>query len=95
MAPGAGVAAAKGLLSSGRSSDRGIVRGLLFRVFVSAALVAVVVVPAASAQSAGARVRLSVLPLPASSLGSAAKSLPLQRDSGAISKRAFSPPRFP
>jgi hypothetical protein len=62
---------------------------LLFRVFVSAALVAVVVVPAASAQSAGARVRLSVLPLPASSLGSAAKSLPLQCDSGAISNKSF------
>lgn len=55
--------------------------GLRFRCFVIAALVASVAVPAASAKS-GARVRLSVLPLPKSVIGPTAKSLPLQPDSG-------------
>jgi hypothetical protein len=47
-----------------------------------AGLPAAVGVPAASAKSGG-HVKLSVLPLPKSSLGSAAKSLSLQHDSGA------------
>jgi hypothetical protein len=55
---------------------------------VVAALIAVVAVPSAAARSAGARVRLSVLPLPASLLGSAAKSLPLQGDSGVIGNKS-------
>ena len=63
-------------------------RGLLFKGFAVASLVAVVAVPAASARSAGVRVRLSVLPLPASMLGPAAKSLPLQGDSGAIGNKS-------
>jgi hypothetical protein len=66
----------------------GRVRGLLFTGLAVAALVAVVAVPAASAK-AGARVKLSVLPLPASSLGSAAKSLPLQRNSGVIGNKNY------
>jgi len=57
------------------------VNGLLFRGVGVAALVAAVAVPAASAKS-GARVRLSILPLPRSVIGRAAKSLPLQPDSG-------------
>lgn len=61
---------------------------LLFRGLVVAALIAVVAVPAASARSAGARVRLSVLPLPASSLGPAAKSLALQGDSGVVGNKS-------
>lgn len=64
-------------------------RALLFKGLVVAALIAVVAVPAAAARSAGARVRLSVLPLPASSLGSAAKSLPLQDDSGVIGNKSY------
>ena len=63
-------------------------RALLFRGFVVAALIAVIAVPAASARSAGARVRLSVLPLPASSLGPAAKSLALQGDSGVVGNKS-------
>ena len=49
---------------------------------IAAAAGAMVAVPAAEARS-DAPVQLSVLPLPASSLGPAAKSLRLQRDSGA------------
>jgi hypothetical protein len=64
------------------------VRGLLFGGLVGATLIAVVAVPAASARSS-ARVRLSVLPLPASSLGSAASSLPLQGDSGVVTNNYF------
>jgi hypothetical protein len=64
------------------------VRALLFKGFVVAALIVVVAVPAASARS-GVRVRLSVLPLPASSLGSAAKSLPLQLDSGVLTNKGL------
>lgn len=53
-----------------------MVRGLLTKVLVVAALVAAVIVPTASAtSSAGAKV--SVLPLPKSALGAAAKSLAL------------------
>ena len=63
-------------------------RRLLFTGLLVAALIAVVAVPAAAARSAGARVRLSVLPLPASSLGSAAKSLALQGDSGRIGNKS-------
>jgi len=63
-------------------------RGLLFGGLVAATLIAVVAVPAASARSS-ARVRLSVLPLPASSLGSAASSLPLQGDSGVVTNKDF------
>src|SRR5262252_5864805 len=48
---------------------------------VAAALIAAMAVSAASARS-GVRVRLSLLPLPASSIGSAVRSLPLQPDSG-------------
>jgi hypothetical protein len=50
------------------------------RALVVVAVLAVVLVPAASAQS-GVRVKISVLPLPKSALGSAAKSLRLQHDS--------------
>jgi hypothetical protein len=64
-------------------------RAVLLKGLVVAALIAVVVVPAAAARSAGARVRLSVLPLPAGSLGSAAKSLPLQGDSGVIGNKSY------
>jgi hypothetical protein len=55
--------------------------GVPLKGLVVAALIAAVVVPAASAKSA-ARVKLSVLPLPASSIGPAATSLSLQSDSG-------------
>ena len=58
-------------------------RGLLFKGFVVVALIAAVVVPSASAKSE-ASVKLSILPLPASSLGSAAKGLPLESDSGVV-----------
>lgn len=64
------------------------VRGLLCKGFVVVTLITAVMVPAASAKSPGARVRLSLLPLPASMLGPAAKSLPLQGDSGVISNRS-------
>lgn len=56
-------------------------KGWLYWGLAVAALVAAVAVPAASAKR-GPRVKLSVLPLPASALGPAAKSLPLQHDSG-------------
>jgi hypothetical protein len=49
---------------------------------IAAGVGAMVAVPAAAARS-DATVQLSVLPLPAASLGPAAKSLRLQRDSGA------------
>jgi hypothetical protein len=54
----------------------------LLAAIAVAALLAADLVPTASAKSAG-HVKLSVLPLPKSSLGAAAKSLPLQHDSGA------------
>jgi hypothetical protein len=50
------------------------------RALVVLAVLAVVLVPAASARS-GVRVKLSVLPLPKAVIGSAAKSLRLQADS--------------
>ena len=52
------------------------------RLVAVATVLAAVAVPAASAKSDG-HVKLSVLPLPKSSLGAAAKSLSLQHDSGA------------
>jgi hypothetical protein len=60
----------------------GNVKGLLLKGFAVAALVAAVAVPAASAQSSA--VKLSLLPLQKAQLG-AAKSLPLQHDSGVVS----------
>jgi hypothetical protein len=54
-------------------------KGLLFRGLALAMLVAAVVVPASAARSRAPRVRLSVLPLAASAVGSAARSLPLER----------------
>jgi hypothetical protein len=59
---------------------------LIFEGFAVAALVAVVAVPAASAKTA-APVRLSLLPLPAAALGPAARSLPLEADSGNVTAR--------
>lgn len=56
---------------------------------VVAVLIAVLAVPAASARSGDAHVRLAVLPLPASSLGPVAKSLALQPESGVIGNRNF------
>lgn len=53
-------------------------RRLLFKGFALSGLIAVFAVPAASARSS-TRVKLSVLPLPASAIGAVAKSLPLQR----------------
>jgi hypothetical protein len=50
------------------------------RALLVMAVLAVVLVPAASARS-GIRVKISILPLPKSALGSAAKSLRLQHDS--------------
>jgi hypothetical protein len=58
-------------------------RGFLFRGVVVVGFVAAAVVPVASAKSA-VKVKLSVLPLPASVIGSAAKSLPLQRDGSGV-----------
>jgi hypothetical protein len=55
----------------------------LFKVVAAAALVAATVVPAASAKTAA--VKLSVLPLPKTALGTVAKSLPLEHDSGVFS----------
>jgi hypothetical protein len=60
-------------------------RALLFTGSLAAALAAAVAVPAASAHSSA--VKLSVLPLQKAQLG-AAKSLPLQPDSGVISDSA-------
>jgi hypothetical protein len=60
-------------------------RALLFTGLLAAALAAAVAVPAASAKSFA--VKLSVLPLQKAQLG-AAKSLPLQPDSGVISDAA-------
>ena len=54
------------------------------RGFVVAALVAVVLVPAAAASSA-AQVELALVPLPKSALGSPARSLSVARDSGVVS----------
>jgi hypothetical protein len=59
-------------------SDRGKLKGLLFKGLAAGALIAAFAVPAAWAKSS-ARVKLSVLPLPKSALGPAAKSLQLQR----------------
>ena len=67
--------------------------GLTVKGLGVAALIAVVAVPAASARSAE-RVRLSVLPLPASSLGSAAESLPLQPGSGVLTNKGLVRGRF-
>ncbi|MGH3008989.1 MAG: hypothetical protein ACRDLM_06225 [Gaiellaceae bacterium] len=58
-------------------------KGLLLKGLLVAALAAAVLVPAASAKPAKAK--LSVLPLPKSALGSAAKPLALDRDSGVVS----------
>jgi hypothetical protein len=58
-------------------------KGLLCRGFVAVALVAAIGAPAASAKS-GPRVDLALLPLPASAIGPAAKSLQLQHDSGVL-----------
>ncbi|HZT94503.1 MAG TPA: hypothetical protein VE985_08510 [Gaiellaceae bacterium] len=57
-------------------------RGLL-KGFVVVALIAAVVVPSASAKSKP-HAKLSILPLPASSLGAEARSLPLESDSGVV-----------
>lgn len=54
---------------------------------VAALAAAVVLVPAASAKSA-ARVKLSLIPLPTSALGSAGHGLALAHDSGAVSNNA-------
>jgi hypothetical protein len=54
------------------------------RGLIVAALVGTVLVPAALASGAH-RVKLSLLPLPKSTLGAAGKSLPLTHDSGAVS----------
>jgi hypothetical protein len=70
------------------------VRALLFKGLVVVALILAVVVPAAAAKS-GATARLSVLPLPASSLGSAASSLPLEADSGVVSNTSYLANAFP
>ena len=70
-------------------------KGLPFKGFVVAALTAAVLVPAASAKPGEGTTsscltwtcqsrRLSVMPLPASVIGSAAKSLRLQHDSGVL-----------
>lgn len=59
-------------------------RGLPLKGFVVVALIALIVVPSASAKSKP-HVKLSILPLPASSLGSVARSLPLESDSGVVS----------
>lgn len=57
------------------------------KVLLIAALGAAVLVPAASAKSA-ARVKISLIPLPKSALGSAAHGLALAPDSGVISNTA-------
>jgi hypothetical protein len=58
-------------------------KGLLCRGFAVVALAALVGVPAASAKT-GPRVDLALLPLPASAIGPAAKTLQLQHDSGVL-----------
>jgi hypothetical protein len=59
------------------------VRNLLVKCVAAAALLAAVAVPAASAKTPA--VKLPLLPLQKTQLGSAAKSLPLQADSGPVS----------
>lgn len=61
-------------------------RGILCRAVGAAAVLAAVLVPVASAKSAP--VRLSVLPLPSSTLGSSAHGLALARGSGPVSNAA-------
>lgn len=58
-------------------------KGLLTRGLAVAALVAAIVVPGASAKS-GARVNVALLPLPASAIDPAAKSLALQYGSSGV-----------
>jgi hypothetical protein len=60
------------------------VKSLLFRSLAVAAVVAAVVVPAASAQSSAVKVKVSLLPLQKAQLGAAGKSLALQFDSGSV-----------
>src|SRR5207248_5877700 len=62
----------------------GKLKGLVYKGLVAAVLVAAVVVPSASAKSA-TRVKLSVLPLPKSALGSSANGLAISRQSGPFS----------
>jgi hypothetical protein len=58
-------------------------RQVVLLLALLALLVAAVAVPSASAKSS-ARVRLSVLPLPASVIGPDAESLQIQPDSGVV-----------
>jgi hypothetical protein len=66
---------------------------LFWKALAAAAVVAAVLVPAASARS-HARVRLSVLPLPKSSLGSAAHGLAIAHDGGVLSNSAVAERTF-
>jgi hypothetical protein len=68
-------------------------RCFLWKVLAAAALVAVVLVPVASARSSP-RVDLSLIPLRASALGSAARGLALANDSGALSANSESQHAF-
>lgn len=71
--------------------EEGVTMERLLRIVAVAAVAgAMVAVPVAAARSgARASVPLSVLPLPAPSLGSEARSLPLQRDSGLIDNTSY------
>jgi hypothetical protein len=70
------------------SKRLGAIAILIAAVAAAAALLAAAAVPAASAKSGG-QVKLSVLPLPKSSLGSAAQRLRLEHDSGVRPKWAL------
>ena len=70
----------------GLSRIQGAAHRLLLRGLATALITAVVAVPAASARSS-AGAQLSAMPLPKSVIGRAAKSLPLEPDSGVASNR--------
>jgi hypothetical protein len=58
-------------------------RGVAFKILAAAALLAAVVVPSAAAKSSAA-LKLSVLPLPKSSIGSAVRGLKVGNESGVV-----------
>jgi hypothetical protein len=62
----------------------------MFKGFAVAALVIAAAVPAVAAKS-DARVKLSLLPLPASSLGAPARGLAVAHDSRVVSNAAVVP----
>ena len=55
------------------------------RMFLGAALIAAVLLPASASARSASRIKLALVPLPKSALGAAGRPLPLARDSGVAS----------